>query len=529
MKYSLRNISHLFCFGLFLFGMNSQLIAQNDNVGIGTSAPDQSAILDISSTEKGLLIPRLTTTQQGLVSNPAEGLMIYNSAENKLKYYHSGWKKVSPWESNGNKIYTLSGSSVGIGGGAPDNDALLHLKFGGTQLGLRMTATTGTTWYTYLDVNGDYVIKNSGTNFFSIQNNTGNVGIGVAPSSNHKLRLNGMDNNGTDATLKITSGNQNMLFDGNEIDTDGPLYINNNSDNDVVFGYSSAASARVGIGLLPTKGRLHVSGSNVSYSATGYYWDGGNMGCTLLFVDPGTQLPFADCANEYSGNVTASIHADGYIVSQGTFIESDARIKNIQGISNSLADLKIVKNIEITDYTMKDFIANGNKSYKKVIAQQVKEVFPKAVSTSTNEIPDIYQPTTIENGWVNLTTDLQIGEKVKLIFGKERALFEVLEIKVNGFKVATEQTGEVFVYGRQVDDFHTVDYDALSMLNISATQEIVKQLETLQAKNKEQVDKIADLEQQLDNFKALSTRIAKVEAMLHQTAPSIRNNTASEK
>jgi hypothetical protein len=240
-------------------------------------------------------------------------------------------------------------------------------------------------------------------------------------------------------------------------------------------------------------------------------------------------LPFADCANEYSGNFSASIHADGYIVSQGTFIESDARIKNIQGISNSLEDLKIVKNIEITDYTMKDFIANGNKSYKKVIAQQVKEVFPKAVSTSTNEIPDIYQPTTIENGWVNLTTDLQIGEKVKLTFGKERALFEVLEIKVNGFKVATEQTGEVFVYGRQVDDFHTVDYDALSMLNISATQEIVKQLETLQAKNKEQVDKIADLEQQLDNFKALSTRIAKVEAMLHQTAPSIRNNTASEK
>ena len=49
-------------------------------IGIGTSSPDASAILDLSSTNKGLLIPRMTTLQQTNLINPALGLMIYNSS-----------------------------------------------------------------------------------------------------------------------------------------------------------------------------------------------------------------------------------------------------------------------------------------------------------------------------------------------------------------------------------------------------------------------------------------------------------------
>ena len=37
--------------------------------------------------------------------------------------------------------------------------------------------------------------------------------------------------------------------------------------------------------------------------------------------------------------------------------------------------------------------------------------------------------------------------------------------------------GEVFVYGREVDDFRTVDYEAISMLNVSATQELFKMIQ----------------------------------------------------
>lgn len=47
------------------------------NVGIGTTTPNASAALDVSSNNKGILIPRLDSAQRVAISNPAEGLMVY--------------------------------------------------------------------------------------------------------------------------------------------------------------------------------------------------------------------------------------------------------------------------------------------------------------------------------------------------------------------------------------------------------------------------------------------------------------------
>ena len=46
-------------------------------VGIGTTTPDPSAVLDISSTEGGLLLPRMNETQRDNIASPAVGLLIY--------------------------------------------------------------------------------------------------------------------------------------------------------------------------------------------------------------------------------------------------------------------------------------------------------------------------------------------------------------------------------------------------------------------------------------------------------------------
>lgn len=51
-------------------------------VGIGITTPDISSALDIFSTSKGLLMPRLTSTQRDLIESPAAGLMIYNTTSN---------------------------------------------------------------------------------------------------------------------------------------------------------------------------------------------------------------------------------------------------------------------------------------------------------------------------------------------------------------------------------------------------------------------------------------------------------------
>jgi hypothetical protein len=51
-------------------------------VGIGTTTPDASSALDVYSTTKGLLMPRLTTTERDNISLPATGLMIFNTTLN---------------------------------------------------------------------------------------------------------------------------------------------------------------------------------------------------------------------------------------------------------------------------------------------------------------------------------------------------------------------------------------------------------------------------------------------------------------
>ena len=57
------------------------------SVGIGTNSPGASAILELSSTGKGFLLPRVTTTQRDAISSPATGLQVYNTTANKPEFY----------------------------------------------------------------------------------------------------------------------------------------------------------------------------------------------------------------------------------------------------------------------------------------------------------------------------------------------------------------------------------------------------------------------------------------------------------
>lgn len=92
---------------LFSTIVGSTAFAQTDNVGIGTSTPQPNALLDVSSDDKGLLVPRLNTLQRTLMNpiNSADGLLVYDTDLKLFCYWNlaiSDWTCIDPTGGSGN-------------------------------------------------------------------------------------------------------------------------------------------------------------------------------------------------------------------------------------------------------------------------------------------------------------------------------------------------------------------------------------------------------------------------------------------
>ncbi len=77
---------------------NSIIYDNSQSVGIGTTTPSASAILDVNSTSGGVLIPRMTTAQRNAIPNPANGLIIFNTDNSCIEIYNGSsmqWLLVS--------------------------------------------------------------------------------------------------------------------------------------------------------------------------------------------------------------------------------------------------------------------------------------------------------------------------------------------------------------------------------------------------------------------------------------------------
>ncbi len=84
------------------------------------SSPDNSAMLDVQSTAKGILIPRMTAAQRDAITSPATGLTVFVTDDSTF-YFYSGsrWEKARKWILENSRLYTDTTLSVGIGTSTP--------------------------------------------------------------------------------------------------------------------------------------------------------------------------------------------------------------------------------------------------------------------------------------------------------------------------------------------------------------------------------------------------------------------------
>jgi hypothetical protein len=105
----------LFLCVLFVFA-NYVTFAQSLGVNTDGSAPDVSAMLDIKSTSKGLLTPRMTLSQRNLIANPANGLLVYQTDGQQGFYYNFGNASSPNWVTFGTPVasnnWEITGNSL---------------------------------------------------------------------------------------------------------------------------------------------------------------------------------------------------------------------------------------------------------------------------------------------------------------------------------------------------------------------------------------------------------------------------------
>ena len=178
----------------WIITVHYSLIPDEGSVGIGTTTPAPSAILDLSSTTQAFLPPRLTTAQRDAIAQPVDGMMIFNTTTKKLEIYASGWSSIT---FSAPHIKTLLGGS--------NSEVPFSMKLT-SEGGFILTA------YTYS--------SNSGT-------------------------LVGLTNNGETDVLVIKLNNDGQvswqkLYGGNDLDI--ASYINQTSDGGYIIAGASLSS-----------------------------------------------------------------------------------------------------------------------------------------------------------------------------------------------------------------------------------------------------------------------------------------------
>lgn len=347
--------------------------AQAVSINTDASNPDPSAILDVKSTDKGMLVPRMSTDQRTTIGTPATGLLVYDTDTQSFWMYNgTAWTNLltgnSGWSLNGNNA--TAANFIGT-----TNDQNLVFKTNNILSGKIDPANLNTFWGLQAGTATTTGYANAAVGQFALSSNTtgsSNVAIGFSP-----LRANttGLQNVaiGVQALYANTIGSANTAtgFGAMQLSNTGfgnaahgyqALYSNSGGSYNTANGFNALNQNTSGI-FNTASGRSALSSNTIgnSNTAAGIYalfsnTDRSNLvavGDSALFNNgTGATEPVHATFNTALGSKALFSNTTGF---RNTAIGRNALFNNTSGFYNTATG----PNALFSNVTGSDNVANG--------------------------------------------------------------------------------------------------------------------------------------------------------------------------
>jgi hypothetical protein len=235
---------------IFLLLVHHWSMVAQTGVAIGGNTVHGSAVLDMSKSKKGVLLPRLTQGARLTMNNPAEGLLVYDSSIHRMFQYQDGvWRSLVNnlfWMKSLSGNYIFSSDSVGLGTSSPDK----RLEVIGTIRSRSSLLADGSVSAGNL-LQGDDIISSGTLGAGGAAIIAGNITVQGNMSIDNASPLLQLEENGQAKAFMQTSG-EDLRIGTNSGNTTGKTIIRMNG-NDII-SIDTTSSLRV----------LTAGGGNIS-------------------------------------------------------------------------------------------------------------------------------------------------------------------------------------------------------------------------------------------------------------------------